>query len=168
MNTTLVTWWHYPKRGSTWMFLQPWINCEKIQTSRRKKKKEKHKIKRGGKRDTYFCIWLSQLWQEKIHSFIKRLQKHHGLRWIRVRIYYHWFPNLGEILQGDIVGKIRKRIGLKYFLNLECKCNSTIKVKGKCANGDECRAYCAVYKLACRKCVYFSLCGKHSKQPQNI
>ena len=69
------------------------------------------KSKRGGRRNDYFCIGLSQLWREKIHSIIKRSQNDHGLKWIRVRISCHQLPNIGEIIQGDIVDKIKKGIG---------------------------------------------------------
>ena len=62
---------------------------------------------------------------------------------------YHQFPNLGEILQGDLVGKIRKVIGSKGFLNRECNCNYTTKVKGTCAYRGECRAHFVVYKVTC-------------------
>ena len=50
------------------------------------------------------------MWQDKINSFVERLQKSHGLKWLRLRIYYHRFPNIGLTLQGDIVGKLRKGI----------------------------------------------------------
>ena len=43
---------------------------------------------------------------------------------------YHRFPNLGEVLQGDMIGKLRKGIGSKDFLDRECNCSSTTKVKG--------------------------------------
>ena len=56
-----------------------------------KNKKEKHKRKRGGKRNAYFCIVLSYMWWEKIHGAVKRLRKDHGLIWIWVRMYYHPF-----------------------------------------------------------------------------
>ena len=42
---------------------------------------------------------------------------------------YHRFPNLGEVLQGDMIWKLRKGIGSKDFLDRECNCNSTKKVK---------------------------------------
>ena len=42
---------------------------------------------------------------------------------------YHRFPNIGEVLQGDMIGKLRKGIGMKYFLDRECNCSSTTKVK---------------------------------------
>ena len=54
--------------------------------------------------------------------------------------------NLGEILMCDLVGNTRKGICSKYFLNFECNCNSTPKVKGTCAYGGECRACCVVYR----------------------
>ena len=63
-----------------------WENTD----DREKKKKEKRKRKKGGgSRNAYLCIGFSQLWREKIHSVIKRLQNAHDLKWLRVRISYH-------------------------------------------------------------------------------
>ena len=53
---------------------------------------------------------------------------------------YHRFPILGEIIQGDLVGKIRKGFGSKDFIKRECNFNSTAKVKGTFAYGSEYRA----------------------------
>ena len=58
-------------------------------------------------------------------------------------------PNLTAFLQSDTVGKIRKVIISEDFLNHECNCNSTIKVKGTCDSGGEYRAYLLVYKMTC-------------------
>ena len=94
-----------------------------MQMSGRKRKKEKRKRKKGGgSRNAYFCIGFSQLWREKIHSVIKRVRNAHDLKWFRVRMSYHIFPNLGEVLQGDMIGKLRKGIGSKDFLDRECNC----------------------------------------------
>ena len=60
---------------------------------------------------------------------------------------YHQSPNLGDILQVDLVGKIRKVIGLKYFLNHECNCDYTTKVNGTCAYAGECRSWGVVNKV---------------------
>ena len=60
---------------------------------------------------------------------------------------YHCFPNLGEILQGDLFGNVIKVIRLKYFLNRECNYDYTTKAKGICDYGDECKACCVVYKV---------------------
>ena len=88
-----------------------WDNADE----REKKKKEKRKMKRGGKHNAYFCIGFSQLWREKIHSVIKKLRKYHDLKWLRVRMSYNIFPNIGEILQGDLVGKLRERNRIEWF-----------------------------------------------------
>ena len=63
---------------------------------------------------------------------------------------YHRFPNLGEFLQGGIVGKLRKVIGPKDFLNCEFNCGSTTKVKGTYAYKGDCRACGVVYKVTCK------------------
>ena len=40
---------------------------------------------------------------------------------------YHRFPNIGEILQGGMVGKLREGIGSKYLLNM----NATVAPQQK-------------------------------------
>ena len=102
---------------------------------------------------SYLCIGFSQLWRKKIHSVIKRFRNAHGLKWPRVRFSYHKFRNLGEILQSDLVRKIRKGVESKYLLNCEFNCNSTTKVKFTCACGGECRTFCVFYKVTCRQCL---------------
>ena len=66
---------------------------------------------------------------------------------------YRILLNIGEILQGDMVGKLRKVIGSKVFLNRKCNFNSTTKAKGTCAYEGEFRACCVVYKVTCRQCL---------------
>ena len=100
-----------------------WDNTDE----REKKKKEKRKSKRGGKHNAYFCMGFLQLWQEKIHSVSKKLRRYHDLKWLQVRMSYHIFPNIGEIPQGDLVGKLREGIGSKDILNCKCNCSSTKK-----------------------------------------
>ena len=36
---------------------------------------------------------------------------------LRTRMSYHKFPNLGELLQGDLVSKLRKGLASNYFIN---------------------------------------------------
>ena len=51
----------------------------------------------------------------EINSVIKKFRKPHDLKWLQVRMSYHRFPHFGEILQGDLVGKLREGIRLKDF-----------------------------------------------------
>ena len=67
---------------------------------------------------------------------------------------YHRWTNLGETLQGDLVGKLKDIIWWNDFKNRECNCNSTTKVKGTYAYGGECGTYSVVYKLVSRLCIY--------------
>ena len=60
-------------------------------------------------------LWKNVDEREKIYSVIKRIKKYHGLKWLRVKMSDHRFPNLGEILQGDMLGKLRKRIRSEYL-----------------------------------------------------
>ena len=68
---------------------------------------------------------------------------------------YHLFPNLGQTIQDDLVGNIKRGIGPKDILNCECNCNYTTKVQVICAYGGECISCgsCVVYKATRRKCL---------------
>ena len=63
---------------------------------------------------------------------------------------YHRFPNISEILQFDLVGKLREGIGSKDFLNRECNFSYTTKVIGECAYEGDCRECCVVYNATCK------------------
>ena len=69
-----------------------------------------------------------------------------------MRVSYHIFPNLGELLQRDLGSKIGRNLASNYFLDRECNCNTTNKVKGRWAYGGECRRCCVIYKLMCKWC----------------
>ena len=68
---------------------------------------------------------------------------------------YHISPNLGEILQGDLVSKIRRKLTSKYFLDRKCNCKTSTKVKVRCADGGECQRCCVIYKVTCKCCGEF-------------
>ena len=38
-----------------------------------------------------------------------------GLKWLLIQKSYHMFPYLGEVIQGYLVSKLRKRLALEYF-----------------------------------------------------
>ena len=65
---------------------------------------------------------------------------------------YHIFPNLREIIQGDLVSKLRKGIAYKHSIDRKFNCNLTTKVNGMCAYRGECSRLCVVYKLKCEFC----------------
>ena len=69
----------------------------------------------GQERSTYFFIGFSKIWQENIYNIIKKLCDSNGIKWLRTHMSYHRFPNLGELLQGYLVSKIRRNLELKIF-----------------------------------------------------
>ena len=67
--------------------------------------------KRRDTRNIYFCIGYSNFWVKPIHKVINDLiKKSPQLRWIRVRMSHHRFPNPSELFYGDLASKIRKDI----------------------------------------------------------
>ena len=67
-------------------------------------------------------------------------------------MYYHILLNLGELIQGDLVSKLREGLSYKESVDRECNYNSTMKVSGMCAYRGDCRRCCVVYKVTCKCC----------------
>ena len=110
--------------------------------------------RRSGGRElsTYFCIGFSKIWRENIYNIIKKLCDSNGIKWLCTRMSYHRLPNLGELVQGYLVSKTRRNLASKDFLNREYNCNTTKKVKGRCAYGGECRRCFVIHKVTCKCC----------------
>ena len=92
--------------------------------------------------NTYFCIGVSKFWKAKkqpIHTILKKLRNKYKLKWLRIAMSYHKFPNLREILQGDLVTKIMEGVGSKDFDNDDCNCNKATKRDGLCLYEGKCR-----------------------------
>ena len=61
-------------------------------------------------RHVYFCIAYSRYFSISIHRVINRLKKTFNLSWLRVRMSYHRFNNLAELLNGDLAAKTGRGI----------------------------------------------------------
>ena len=66
---------------------------------------------------------------------------------------YHKFANLGELLSGDLTGKVMKGVESLDFMDRDCNCNRAFMVDGGCIFGGDCRKCIVVYKCQC-------MCGK--------
>ena len=65
---------------------------------------------------------------------------------------YHGFNNLAELLNGDLVAKIRRGILSKDLMDRECNCSLPSKFSGKCVYEGKCRNKCLIYKVKCSMC----------------
>ena len=50
-----------------------------------------------------------------IHRVINRLKKYFNLSWLRVRMSYHIFNTLAELINGDLAAKTGREIFSKFF-----------------------------------------------------
>ena len=92
------------------------------------------------------------LFLTSIHRVINGLKKNFNLSWIRVRISYHRFNNLSELLNGYLTAKIRRGIFSKDLLDRECNCSLPSKVNGKCVYESKCRSKCIIYQVESPLC----------------
>ena len=83
---------------------------------------------------------------------INRLKNSFNLTWLRVRISYHRYNNLVELLNGDLAVKIGRGIFSKDLMDRECNCSLPSKVNGKCVYKGKCCSKCIIYQEECRKC----------------
>ena len=73
-------------------------------------------------RNVYFCVPYSRYFSTSIQRLINRLKKNFNFSWQRVRISYHRFNNLVELLNGDLNAKIGRGIFSKYLMDKKCNC----------------------------------------------
>ena len=78
---------------------------------------------------------------------------------------YDKFTNLGQTLQGDLMGKLMDGITSIDFKPRKCNCHKSAKGEnGVCAYNGECRRSIVVYKAHCKKNRSFL----HWKHPTKI
>ena len=73
-----------------------------------------------------------------IHRVINRLKKSFNLSWMRVKMSYHGFNNLAEILNGDLAAKIGRGIFSKDLMDRKYNCSLPSKVNRKCVYEGKC------------------------------
>ena len=72
-------------------------------------------IRKNKKRNVYFCVAYSCFFTS-IHRVINRLKQSSNLSWIRVKISYHRFNNLAELINGDHATKIGRGVFSKDLI----------------------------------------------------
>ena len=88
----------------------------------------------------------------KIISRLEELRKKHGLSFLRTRMSYHKFSNLGEKLNSDCTRKIMKDIDDKIQQDRPCNCDCRLlRDDETCWFGSNCRRSMVVYALFCLK-----------------
>ena len=68
------------------------------------------------------------------HRMINRLKPSFNIYWLKVRISYHVFNKLAELINGDLAAKIERGILSKYLMDIECNCSLPYKVNGNCVH----------------------------------
>ena len=112
------------------------------------RKLEKLERDKQRNRSVYFCMGYTKFWKEPIHRLVKRLRDKFDLKWLRVSMSYHRFPNLREMLQGDLSKKLIEGVESMDFKVRDCNCRGG--KTGKCQYGDVCRIPIVIYKVTCK------------------
>jgi hypothetical protein len=94
--------------------------------------------------------WYSKLWKEEpIHKILKKWRNKFDLKWLRISMSYHHFPNMREMLQGDILKKLTECIKSMDFKVRDCNCRGS-RGPGKCQYGGFCRMPIVIYWITCK------------------
>ena len=102
--------------------------------------------------NVYFFVACSRCLSTSIHGVIYRPKKSFNLSWLRVRMSYHRFNNLAELLNGDLAAKIGRGILSCDLMDRECNCSLTYKVNGKYVYIGKCRQKYLIYEVKCSMC----------------
>ena len=114
--------------------------------------KEKETKKKQRNRSVHFCLGHSRFWSKPVHTILKELRDKHKLKWIRISMLYHKFPNLREKFNGDLNKKITEGANSLNFLARPCNCRDK-----PCGHGNACRQKLVVHQVTCletgKKCI---------------
>ena len=114
------------------------------------KAKADKKKKRDSSRVAYFCIGYSQIWGKPIHQRLEALRKKHGLSFLRTRMSYHKFLNLGKKLNSDCTRRVMKDIDDKIQQDRPFNCDCRLLSEDKtCCFGSNCQRSMVVYAIFC-------------------
>ena len=98
----------FPTMGELW---------EKQDEKLEKNKERDISVKKN--KNVYFCVYYSRYSSAAIHRVINSLKKSFNLTWLRVRMLYHRYNNLVELLNGDLTVKIGRGIFSKDLMDRE-------------------------------------------------
>ena len=104
------------------------------------------------KGNVYFCVAYSRYFSTSIHRVIDRPKKSFNITWMIVRMSYHIFYNLAELLNGYLAAKIGQGIISKYFMDGKCNCSLPSKVNRKCTYKGKYQSRCNIYEVTCFMC----------------
>jgi hypothetical protein len=120
-----------------------------LNKGKEKRKEEKNERDKQRNRSVYFCIGYSKFWKEPIHRWIMKLRNRFDIKWLRISMSYHRFPNLREMLAGDLASKLTEGVQSLDFKVRDCNCKDP-SGKGKCQYGNMCRVPIVIYKITCK------------------
>lgn len=125
----------------------PTLNeCIASTLDRERVKEIKQDKQRQRNRTVFFCIGYSSIWKKPIHKILKDIRNEfEGLKWLKISMSYHRFPNVREIISGDLSNKILEDVESLDFKTLECNCRG-----GSCNYNNICRAPIIVYEVKCK------------------
>jgi hypothetical protein len=119
-----------------------------LNKGREKRKEDKLERDKQRNRSVYFCVGYSNLWREPIHKLLKKMRNKFELKWLRISMSYHRFPNMRELLQGDLSKKLTEGVESLDFKVRDCNCRGG-RGPGKCQYGGVCRMPIVIYKITC-------------------
>jgi hypothetical protein len=124
---------------------------EILELNKGKEKCKEEKLERDKQRNrsVYFCIGYSNVWKEPIHKILKKLRNKFDLKWLRISMSYHRFPNMRDLLAGDLLKKLSEGVESLDFKVRDCNCRGE-RGPGKCQYGNYCRMPIAIYKVTCK------------------
>jgi hypothetical protein len=73
-------------------------------------------------RGVYFCIGYSTFWNRPVHKILKVPKNRHHIRWLRILMSYHRFPNIRDVFQSHLSAKMIENVESLDFLTRDCNC----------------------------------------------
>ena len=118
---------NFPAMGDLWRKKDEKVDMEKERDVSKKKNV-----------NVYFCVAYSRYFYTSILRVFDRIKKSFNLSWLRVRMSYHIFNNLAELLDRDLAARIGRGIFSKDLMDRKYNYYLPSKVNGKCVYEGKC------------------------------
>jgi hypothetical protein len=113
--------------------------------------KLKRKRERDRKRKIFFVIGYSKFWPKSIPKMIDELlEKFPSLKWLRYSMSYRRFPNISQLIHGDLIRKVNENVISSDEERNICNCRKKKGEPQACKFNGVCSESNVVYEIECK------------------
>jgi hypothetical protein len=124
-----------------------WNEDTEKDSNQKKKRKDQYK------RQTFFPAACHYNFDKPIIATLMEARNKHNIKYVRLSMAYHKFPNMTELFQSDLNKKVMHGVISLDFAKRKCNCTKALKdSNNQCIFSGNCRTTTVIYRVTCLTC----------------